>query len=144
MPETTIVTQIIQSDPTGVQLATQANIKGEQWVKGGLTRAQIRNVFAEARTIEAAWRSARLGKGGGDAAATAETAAFRRFVLLKPKLAYLSKRNPPTKPLADALSEGIDAVIAAGDDAPLRAQRFTRWMQFFEAILAYHRAHGGA
>lgn len=124
------VKDIITEDPTGVQLDKYAHDNGKLWAGQSLTRAQIRNLFAEARSIEASWRHS-------------PDASFRRLVLLKPKLAYQARRQSAVEPLAKALAEGIDAVIAAGDNSPLRAERFRRWMQLFEAILAYHRASGG-
>jgi len=40
------------------------------------------------------------------------------------------------------LSEAIDVVVEA-DDPKAQAKRFKQFVNFFEAILAYHREAGG-
>jgi len=63
---------------------------------------------------------------------------YHELVLLKPKIAYAAKRDGhrAAEELRDVLTEAIDAV---GDDA----DKFQRFADFFEAILAYHKAYGG-
>lgn len=63
---------------------------------------------------------------------------FRRneLVMLKPKLAYAAVRNNAVIDLKDALTQAIDQV---GNDP----KKFKNFVDFFEAILAYHRAAGG-
>lgn len=63
---------------------------------------------------------------------------FHRLVLLKPKLQYAAKRDgsAEARQLADLLTVAIDAV---GDNEAY----FKRFADFFEAILAYHKAYGG-
>lgn len=58
------------------------------------------------------------------------------LVMLKPKLAYAAARNNAVMDLKDALTQAIDQV---GDDP----KKFKNFVDFFEAILAYHRAAGG-
>jgi CRISPR-associated protein Csm2 len=65
---------------------------------------------------------------------------MRRLNMLKPKLFYQAKRNPDVEPLRAVLVEAIDEVAGKPTD---RRQRFERFMELFEAILAYHRFHGG-
>ncbi len=93
-----------------------------------LKSAQIRNIFGTVRQIQAAWPPE------PDEQQTA--AAYRQLQLLKPKLAYQAARNPSVKGLADILTPVIDEV---GMDR----ERFQRFVDFFEAILAYHVAAGG-
>ena len=105
----------------------------EQW--GGflkdndLKTSQIRTIFASVRQIEMLWPVS--APDSADA-----RSAITQLVLLKPKLAYQAGRNDEVKPLADLLTRAIDLV---GED---RAN-FQRFMDFFEAILAYHKAKGG-
>lgn len=56
-------------------------------------------------------------------------------MLLKPKLAYAAGRQGEVKPLMDVLTPCIDKVRSKTD--------FTRFYRFMEAIIAYHRYHGG-
>ncbi|MGE0826959.1 MAG: type III-A CRISPR-associated protein Csm2 [Candidatus Binatia bacterium] len=63
---------------------------------------------------------------------------YHELILLKPKIAYAAKRDGhrAAEELRDVLTTAIEAV---GEDAG----RFQRFADFFEAILAYHKAHGG-
>lgn len=63
---------------------------------------------------------------------------YHEFIRLKAKLAYAAKRDGrrEAEELRDVLTAAIDVV---GDDA----DRFQRFADFFEALLAYHKAYGG-
>jgi len=66
--------------------------------------------------------------------------SYRELLLLKPKLAYARKRSQKEyvfKELEDALGIAIDAVDVK------HPETFKRFCNFFEAILAYHKANGG-
>jgi len=119
---------IMTADPTGEGLVQFARQTAELLVKNNLSRAQIRNIFTEMRKIEALWE------------ADQET-ALRRLTMLKPKLDYQAARTRQVKRLKEVLSEAIDYVIQA--DGEQRNQRFQRFTDLFEAILAYHRSAGG-
>jgi CRISPR-associated protein Csm2 len=86
----------------------------------GLTTSQIRNIFGMVKKMETE---------GFDA---------NKFILLKPKLAYAAARANAdgTHAFAEVLTRAIDVV---DDDA----KKFARFVDFFEAILAYHKAAGG-
>lgn len=102
-----------------------------------LTTSQIRNFFGAVRKIQMDWPSA---DGGGSGVALAPRAgrAQRAFLLLKPKLAYAAarERRRGVEFLKDVLTQAI------GDVGADRT-RFENFVDFFEAILAYHRAYGG-
>ena len=90
-----------------------------------LTKSQIRNIFGTVRQIQMNWT------GGAQKAAS-----YRQLLMLKPKIKYQAARTKEVEPLADVLDKAIDHV---GDDQV----RFGRFVDFFEAILAYHTAFGG-
>lgn len=90
-----------------------------------VTTSQIRNIFGSVKKLEM----------GGDV-------DLPQLLLLKPRIAYARQRNRELAPLAEELTSAIDAVDAARDPAD-QQERFRRFCQGFEAILAYHRAHGG-
>jgi CRISPR-associated protein Csm2 len=94
----------------------------------GLTSSQIRGIFGTVRRIEMQWQ-----RNAGDVEARG---AARQLLLLKPKLAYQSQRVPSVSKLAYLLSAAIDFVDTDRD-------RFSNFVAFFEAILAYHTAAGG-
>ena len=113
---------ITQDDPK--LLVEQAREIGMA-LSNSLTKSQIRNIFGTVRRIQMNWT-------GAD-----ETAAsYRQLLMLKPKIQYQAARTKGVKPLADVLDTAIDHV---GNDLT----RFGRFVDFFEAILAYHTAYGG-
>lgn len=122
------INEIMTADEIGNKLVEFANRKGDALSKS-LKRTQIRNIFTEARRIEADW------KGLGD------KVALRRLNMLKPKLAYQAKRHSEVEPLQEVLTEAINLVANAPSEK--RKERFERFMDLFEAVLAYHRYHGG-
>ena len=93
-----------------------------------LKTSQIRIIFGEVRRIEGDWK-------------TNPQRANRSLILLKPKMAYQAKRSQDRKDrgvndLVSVLTPAIDCVQSDKDN-------FSRFVNFFEAILAYHKAHGG-
>jgi CRISPR-associated protein Csm2 len=94
-----------------------------------LTTSQFRNVFSTIRQIEMTWPVR--------ASESEVRAAARRLVLLRPKLAYQASREAKggagMATLRDVLGEAITLV---GQDR----DRFQHFVDFCEAILAYHTA----
>jgi CRISPR-associated protein Csm2 len=126
MPNQEVIS-IMNADESGSLMVKFADDKGKE-LSRDLKRAQIRSIFAEARKVQAQWDGS--------------AAAMRKLNMLKPKLFYQAKRNPSVKPLSKILAEAIDQVAGAADEAK-RSEKFERFMDLFEAILAYHRYHGG-
>ncbi|MEI7988529.1 MAG: type III-A CRISPR-associated protein Csm2 [Chloroflexota bacterium] len=123
---------IMTADESGEGMVTFARNTAKSLVTNNLTRSQIRNIFSEVRQIEAVWEKAD---------STAKEAALRRLNMLKPKLAYQTARTSSMELLQRTLSDAIDEVTKS--QAEKRDQTFKRFMELFEAILAYHRAEGG-
>lgn len=102
-----------------------------------LTTSQIRNIFGEVRRIQMNWPP--------DSAKEEAKAdeAFRSVVLLQPKLAYQAKRERGrgVEELQMVLDPCIDEIRKAPKEK--RQLYFSRFVDFFEAILAYHKAAGG-
>ena len=126
----------IITDRNGAQtLVQQAESLGSQLKEMGLTTSQIRALFGEVRQIQAQW-----GMDEGDN----RQKALRRVILLKPKMAYRARkeRGRAVQELVDVLLPALDEVV---QERNLRKQseNFQRFVEFFEAILAYHRAYGG-
>ncbi len=113
---------IVNGDPK--LLVEKADAIGRA-LSRNLTKRQIRNIFGAVKQIQMFWQ--------GD---EQRTAAYRRLLMLKPRLQYQAGRMPSVKPLAEVLNEAIDFVE---DDR----ERFLRFVDFFEAILSYHTAYGG-
>ena len=102
----------------GKALVEVAEQVGSRLQRDQLTTSQIRNVFGTVKMME--------------------MRGFEphEFVLLKPKLAYAAARHRSVATLKTVLSRAIDEV---GNDET----KFDRFVDFFEAILAYHKAAGG-
>ena len=115
-------------------LVQKAQIIGKELNQQKLTTSQIRNFFTEVRSIQNRWD-------------LNEEAEYRQTVLLKPKLAYAAKRakevgkkTDAVETLAEVLTLCIDQIPQAATD---KKDRFDRFVDFFEAILAYHKQNGG-
>ncbi len=120
---------IINQDESGVELVNFARQTADQLVKNNLTRSQIRTIFTEMRKIEALWDSK-------------PKEALRRLNILKYKIDYQTSRTPAMQVLRDVLTAAIDEVGKATTDEK-RNISFRRFVELFEAILAYHRVRGG-
>jgi len=117
-----IHTIITQDEP---KLLVEEAEKIGQVLSGTLTKSQIRNIFGTVRQIQMNWTGE-----------VQKAASYRQLLMLKPKIKYQAARTREVKPLADVLDKAIDYVE---DDRV----RFGRFVDFFEAILAYHTASGG-
>ena len=103
----------------GEVLVKEAEQRGRQLARD-LTTSQIRNIYGAVKKMQM--------KGQLDT---------HKLLMLKPKLAYAAKRHGRgVETLKDVLTQAIDLV---GNDS----KKFNRFVDFFEAILAYHRAYGG-
>jgi CRISPR-associated protein Csm2 len=103
-----------------------------------LTTSQIRAIFGAVREIEMRWPPGAQPRAEED---THARRSHRELLLLKPKLAYQAaraqaQRSQGVTHLQQVLSPAIDLVGT-------NRERFQNFVEFFEAILAYHRAHGG-
>jgi len=87
----------------------------------GLTTSQIRNVFGEIKRIQL--------KGYDNEKPS--------FYLLKPKMAYAAKRGGNTG--IQTLKRYFDEAHAQVNDT----KTYQNFVDFFESILAYHKAYGG-
>jgi len=125
----------IITDQNGAQALVQwADQLGRDLKEMGLTTSQIRALFGEVRQIQGQW-----GMGGEN-----RQRAARRLILLKPKMAYRARRERgrAVQELVDVLRPALDLVVAE-KDAATQDLDFKRFVEFFEAILAYHKAYGG-
>ncbi len=87
-----------------------------------VSSSQIRGLFASVRQIQLNW-------------STDPKQAYRQAKLLQPRIAYAADRNALGS-LKDAINQSIRLVD--GNEAE-RRQRFSNFVDFFEAIVAYHK-----
>ncbi len=91
---------------------------------GNLKTAQIRKIYGTVKGLEMDFR----GAGAIN---------LDRLILLRPKLAYAANKNRDVWPLQQVLDACIEK-IREGDEG---RKDFERFVNFFEAILAYHSEH---
>ncbi|NJN67939.1 MAG: type III-A CRISPR-associated protein Csm2 [Chloroflexaceae bacterium] len=113
-------------------LITQAERVGRE-LSRQLTTSQIRSIFGSVRQIELDWQAPQRHP-----ITERVRRAQREFFLLQPRLAYQARRERGrgVEELRDILTPALQLV---GTDH----QRFRNFVDFFEAILAYHKAAGG-
>lgn len=112
-------------------LVDRAKELGKELAAQRLTTSQIRNIFGEVRRIQMNWPASQPGANE----------PFRHVVLLQPKLAYQAKRAEVVERLRKELDPCIDEIRKAPKEK--RRLYFQHFVDFFEAILAYHKAAGG-
>ena len=141
---------IVGTAPGDAQtLVRHAEALGYYLKNNNLTTAQIRNIFGQVRAIESTWRQGGVARGHRDAderariETTARDRALWNLTLLKPRLAYAAGRDRNVRPLELVLRPAIEAVLEPGQTPKESLRRFENFVNFFEAILAYHKAAGG-
>lgn len=124
------IQQIVTNPERADLIVKHADALGNE-LSRPLTTAQIRALFGEVRQIQ--------GQMSID-----HKKAWRRVYLLKPKIAYRVRRasGQGVKLLADVLVPALDETLKAKDETTQKAY-FKNFVEFFEAILAYHKAYGG-
>lgn len=119
------IKSFIQRDDTAKQMVAFAENLAKRIFRD-VSTSQIRNAYGTVKKLE-------MQSSFNDK-------AHRELLLLKPKLAYArgrAQRKETFKELEDALGAAIDAVDVK------QPETFKRFCNFFEAILAYHKANGG-
>jgi len=125
------VKMVEEADKLGNQLARTDN----------LMTSQIRAIFGEVRRLQGLLSFSGLDEDISSIHEQKES-AFRKLYLLKPKMAYRKEKEKGygVKNLVAVLDP---ALILVFQDVEKREERFVHFIEFFEAILAYHRAYGG-
>lgn len=95
-----------------------------------MTTSQIRNFFGEVKRIQARLQERSFSE---------EKSAF---LLLKPKLAYAEARVK-AKSGQSNISDFRKIIDLAHSEVKDNKEQFQRFVDFLEAILAYHKAAGG-
>jgi len=82
-----------------------------------LKTAQLRRIYGEVKGMEMDFKKDKFNRD--------------RVVLLKPRLAYAASKKPEVTRIKNVFFKCIDKIQSIDD--------FSRFVSFFEAILAYHR-----
>jgi CRISPR-associated protein Csm2 len=131
LPDKNKLERIITKDQAAEEMVETAKAIGD-WLARPLSTSQIRAIYGEVLRIKPAWL-VNTGKSS-----VKKEQAKRRLTLLRPKMAYRAKRenSDAVRNLVSVLDPAV--VLIKGDD-----DNFRRFTEFFEAILAYHKAAGG-
>jgi CRISPR-associated protein Csm2 len=128
-------------------LVEEAKRIGRELADMKFSTNQIRNIFGVVRSIEQRVDRDFMHEVNGDSDKTQSLAdgAYRQLQLIRPKLAYQHGRatNTVKERKKDAMELLKDVLDAAIDFVEQDRERFSRFVEFFEAILAYHRSAGG-
>jgi len=143
-----VYTAIVQHGDVAKLVATAQTVGND--LARQLTTSQIRNIFGEVRQIEMTWPDWWMEKPveqlTEEEKAKRQRAeqSYRRAVLLRPKLAYQARaeRGRGVQELQRVLDPCLELVQNA-TTFPTRRLYFQRFVDFFEAILAYHKSAGG-
>lgn len=128
-PESAVLKSIITDDKGAEALVRTAKVMGDGLARP-LSTNQIRAIYGEVLRIKADWL-----ESGKDEIKKAR--AQRALLLLRPKMAYRArKEGGGVRDLVEVLDSAVQLV--GGSE-----QNFRRFYEFFEAILAYHKAAGG-
>lgn len=119
-----IITGTPSEEESARLLVQSADQLGMRFARGKLSTSQIRNFFGEVKKIQLQ--------------GFANPANQRRFILMTPKLVYSAKRAGKT-----GMDELKDTMVTASGYVGGEEANFRRFVEFFEAILAYHKAYGG-
>ncbi len=130
-------------------MVKEADRIGKLLVQGGdsdkLSTSQIRAIFGEVRKIQGQIAIPEHTSDTESAQKNKER-AFRRLYLLIPKMKYRVEKErgkPGIKRIVAILEPAVRLVMASDIGKQERDKRFGYFVEFFEAILAYHRAYGG-
>lgn len=154
VPDAAVLKRIIEDGEVETLITWAETIGRGLALTERLTSSQARGFFGAVRQIQAeadanaAKEQMERQEGAGEAL---EKDTYRKLMLLKPRLAYQAQRDyenarrdkrkseaecEAVRRLAQVLTPAIDLV---GHDR----KRFTHFVEFFEAIMAYHNAAGG-
>lgn len=93
---------------------------GQRIAGRDLGRTQIRNIYGMVKGFE-----------------SKQSHDYDQLKLLIPKLHYAAARESKLEPLVEALSGGIQLIEGREEE---KKERFQRFANFFEAVVAYHYA----
>ena len=111
--------RIFTDDRAAGDLVDYARDLARSCARVELSRSQIRTIYATVRSLQRREPSERA----------------RGLRLLIPKIAYAAARDPNLRPLAGPLT---DAIVHVTRDTDGFNDRFSRFCEFFEAIVAFH------
>lgn len=127
MPLTDLNTVTDLSTITPQDIDSIGETYGRLFVDNEVKTAQLRNFYSSIVAIRIKLKNA------GEVTGQIE----RELILLKPKLAYASGRQPKLKQFYELMKKGIDATQV--NDPKKKVEAVDNLISITEAIVAYHR-----
>ncbi len=132
------ISRIIKEGHSRTLVDTARKIAGEMVVKKGdsvndsqsVSTSQIRNIYGSAKKIQMNLEEGNSGE------------QYNRLLLLQPKMAYANGRHNKKGKIA-GFALLVDCLTHAIDEVDADYERMKHFFNFFEAVLAYHKAEGG-
>jgi len=137
IPDETTINSIIQGGNVE-ELVRWAEDIGRGLARNERLKASgVRNFFGMVRKMEATEASSETSGSEQLSEAT-----YRELLLLKPKLEYQAQRDRERE-RSEAIATLANVLRPAINAVGQNAKHFRNFVDFFEAILAYHKAAGG-
>ena len=127
-PDDSVLQGIIEQDQNARKLVLFGERLGGYCAMSKLSSSQIRNAYGQVKKLE-------LIVSNKVETEDMDALSQRKLMLIIPRLAYAARKGGAMVELSHVLIRSIKYVVKVGD--------FMRFSQFFEAILAYHKAYGG-
>lgn len=121
----------IITDDGAAELLVQTSDRLGAALAKPLSTSQIRSIYSEVLRIKANWLES------GREAKEKKERAKRAFILLRPKMQYRARKE------GGAVRQLVDVLEPAAKFVNNDEKNFRRFFDFFQAILAYHKAYGG-
>lgn len=132
LPDESVLKNIIEEGKVDVLVEWAENIGRGLAKNEGLSASQVRGFFGMVRQIEAEVLPEQK---------ELSEQTYRKLVLLKPKLAYQAARERESGRTRGVA--GLERVLGSSISLIGRdPKKFRNFVEFFEAILAYHKAAG--
>lgn len=128
VPDDSTLQGIIKKDESAKWLVLFGERLGGYCAMSKVSSSQIRNAYGQVKKLE-------LIVSIRPETEELDALSQRKLMLMIPRLAYAAKRQGAMNELSNVLTRAIKNTKTVGD--------FMRFSQFFEAILAYHKAFGG-
>lgn len=114
------IIEFFEKDDITQEMIEFTEALGFYLAKKDLSTGQIRNFFGEIKSIQLQYNA-------------------NRIKLLKPKLEYVAKKNDSDgmKLFRDVMRPTLDFICYKGE------KEYNLFINFFESVLAYHKAFGG-
>lgn len=109
----------------------------KRYIVGKVTTSQLRGIFNDIKRIQLQWKQAKK-----EEKTKKEEDLIAKLHLLKPRMVYAVGKANKQKSISELINEiecGIDGVVNSEN----KKEAADNFFKFVEAVVAYHKYHGG-